>query len=78
MTSSDAAPVIPIGEIRTFGTVGPKYEVGRPLRSLVDGDWMVEIVLVESTFTILRGAVIVKPDSRANVAKSIVAEVRDK
>lgn len=48
MTSSDAAPVIPIGEIRTFGTVGPKYEVGRPLRSLVDGDWMVEIVLVES------------------------------
>ncbi|WP_312283904.1 DUF5397 family protein, partial [Candidatus Igneacidithiobacillus taiwanensis] len=27
---------------------GPKYQVGRPLRQLDDGDWMIEITLVET------------------------------
>jgi hypothetical protein len=43
-----AAPLVPIGKIKSFGPVGPKYEVGQPLRQLPDGDWMVEVVLVES------------------------------
>ncbi len=42
------APPIPIGKIKSFGLFGPKYEVGQPLRQLADGDWMVEVVLVET------------------------------
>jgi Family of unknown function (DUF5397) len=42
------APVLPIGKIKSFGPLGPKYEVGRALRPLSDGDWMVEVVLVET------------------------------
>lgn len=41
-------PSVPIGNIRSFGTLGPKYEVGKPLRQLDDGDWMVEVMLVET------------------------------
>lgn len=43
-----AVPHVPLGEIKSFGALGPKYEVGRPLRVLDDGDWMIEIVLVET------------------------------
>lgn len=39
---------IPTGQIKSFGHVGPKYEVGKPLCKLDDGDWMVEVTLVES------------------------------
>ena len=39
---------IPTGQIKSFGPVGPKYEVGKPLCKLDDGDWMVEVTLVES------------------------------
>lgn len=39
---------IPIGQIKSFGHVGPKYEVGKPLWKLDDGDWMVDITLVET------------------------------
>lgn len=48
MTTTDELPRVPLGAIKTFGPLGPKYEVGRPLRVLADGDWMIEIVLVES------------------------------
>ena len=41
-------PPVPVGEIKRFGPFGPKYEVGRALHQLDDGDWMVEITLVES------------------------------
>ena len=41
-------PSVPVGEIKRFGPFGPKYEVGRALHQLDDGDWMVEITLVES------------------------------
>ena len=41
-------PYVPTGAIKSFGAVGPKYEVGRPLRQLSDGDWMIKILLVES------------------------------
>lgn len=43
-----APPPIPIGRIKSFGSFGPKYEVGAPLRQLGDGDWMIEITMVET------------------------------
>ena len=41
-------PVIPIGTIKSFGPFGPQYEVGRALRQLDDGDWMIEVKMVQS------------------------------
>ena len=41
-------PTIPVGKIKTFGPLGPKYEVGRARRQLPDGDWMIEVILIES------------------------------
>ena len=41
-------PVIPVGRIKAFGPFGPKYEVGRVLGPLDDGDWMIEVTLVET------------------------------
>jgi len=41
-------PALPLGEIKMIGAFGPKYEVGPLLRPLDDGDWMVEILLIES------------------------------
>ena len=41
-------PVIPIGKIKSFGPFGPQYEVGRALRQLDDGDWMIEVKMVQS------------------------------
>ncbi len=43
-----APPPVPVGKIKSFGPFGPKYEVGRILRQLEDGDWMVEVTLVET------------------------------
>ena len=43
-----APPLVPVGKIKSFGPFGPKYEVGQPLRHLDDGDWMVEITMVET------------------------------
>ncbi len=42
------APFVPTGKIKSFGAFGPKYEVGKPLRQLDDGDWMVEVKMVET------------------------------
>ena len=41
-------PPVPVGEIKRFGPFGPKYEVGRALDPLDDGDWWVEITLIET------------------------------
>ncbi|MFX8031974.1 DUF5397 family protein, partial [Acinetobacter baumannii] len=43
-----APPAVPVGKIKSFGLFGPKYEVGRALRQLDDGDWMIEVTMVES------------------------------
>ncbi|MFA7670480.1 MAG: DUF5397 family protein [Burkholderiaceae bacterium] len=43
-----APPTVPVGVIKSFGPFGPKYEVGEPVEQLEDGDWLVEIFLVES------------------------------
>ncbi len=39
---------LPEGKIKSFGPFGPKYQVGRALRELPEGDWLVEVTLVES------------------------------
>ena len=41
-------PAVPLGKIKSFGELGPKYEVGKPIRPLEDGDWMIQIKLVET------------------------------
>ena len=41
-------PPIPVGKIKSFGPFGPKYEVGQALRQLDDGDWMIEVTMIES------------------------------
>ncbi len=48
MAAATPIPFIPIRAVKSFGPLGPKYEVGSPIRRLADGDWMVEIVLVET------------------------------
>jgi hypothetical protein len=40
--------IVPIGAIKSFGAVGPKYQIGQAIRSLEDGDLMVEITLIET------------------------------
>jgi hypothetical protein len=35
-------------KIRSFGPFGPKYEVGEALRQLNDGDWMMQVIMVET------------------------------
>jgi hypothetical protein len=41
-------PISPSGQIKSFGPFGPKYEVGRILRRLDDGDSMFEVTMVET------------------------------
>jgi len=41
-------PTVPVGKIKSFGPFGPKYEVGYALCRLKDGDWLVEITMVET------------------------------
>jgi Family of unknown function (DUF5397) len=43
-----APPQVPVGKIKSFGAFGPKYEVGHALRPLEDGDWLVEVKMVET------------------------------
>lgn len=48
MNAVVSPPLVPIGRIKSFGAFGPKYEVGQPIRRLNDGDWMVNIRMVET------------------------------
>ena len=41
-------PSLPIGKIKSFGLFGPKYEDGKVLRQLNDGDWMIKVTIVET------------------------------
>lgn len=43
-----APPPVPVGKIKSFGPFGPKYEVGHALRPLDDGDWLVEVIMIET------------------------------
>lgn len=48
MGIASVSPAVTVGQIKSFGAFGPKYEVGKPLRALDDGDWMIEVTLVET------------------------------
>ncbi len=48
MQPKTEVPHIPVGVLKTFGPVGPIYAVGRPVRELINGDWLVEVELVET------------------------------
>jgi hypothetical protein len=41
------APEI-IGTYKTFGPFGPAYQVVAPIRPLGDGDWLMEVRLLET------------------------------
>lgn len=43
-----AQPSVPVGTIKSFGAFGPKYEVGKPVRQLQDGDWLIEVKMVDT------------------------------
>jgi len=43
-----ATPETEVGKLKTVGPVGPAYEVGPTLRKLDDGDWLMEITVLES------------------------------
>jgi len=45
---SKTSLVSTLGKINTIGEFGPIYQVGQPLRRLEDGDWLMEITLIES------------------------------
>ena len=47
-TIAHDVPKITIGQIKTFGDLGPKYEVRRLLSPLENGDWLVEVLLIET------------------------------
>ena len=48
MPALAASLSVPVGKIKSFGPFGPKYEVGRPVRQLDDGDWLIEVTMVET------------------------------
>lgn len=48
MPAVAAPPAVPVGKIKSFGPFGPKYEVGRTVRRLDDGDWLIEVTMVET------------------------------
>jgi len=48
MAAAVTVPFVPTNSFKSFGEYGPKYQVGKPVRQLPDGDWMVGIVLIES------------------------------
>jgi len=43
-----APPRVPVGRVKSFGPLGPKYIVGDPVRQLDDGDWLIEVTIVET------------------------------
>jgi len=48
MNAALAPLSVPAGKIKSFGLFAPKYEVGDVLRQLENGDWLIEITLVET------------------------------
>jgi hypothetical protein len=41
-------PPLKVGSIKTFGALGPKYEVRELLHRLDDGDWLVRVLVVDT------------------------------
>jgi hypothetical protein len=47
-TSATSVPFLPIGKIKTFGALGPKYEIMGNARPSENGEWLVPIKVIES------------------------------
>jgi hypothetical protein len=43
-----SAPILPIGKIKTFGELGPYYQITGSVRQTEDGEWIVPVRVVES------------------------------
>ena len=41
-------PQVPTGTFKSFGPFGTTYKVGKALRQLEDGDWMVQVTMVDT------------------------------
>ena len=41
-------PKVPVGNINRFGEIGIIYQVGKPIKQLDNGDWLIEITLIET------------------------------
>lgn len=41
-------PPVPTGAFKTFGPFGTTYQVGKVLNQLSDGDWMVQITMIDT------------------------------
>jgi hypothetical protein len=48
MPSVSAPNEIPVGSIRTIGPSGKKYEVGKGIRQMDDGRWLVAVTMLET------------------------------
>ena len=48
MTTPTQPPPLPLKRVKTFGTTGEQYKIVRYTRQLANGDWMVEVSLLES------------------------------
>jgi hypothetical protein len=48
MLEINTPPPIPVGKIKSFGALGSKYEVGPALRQLDNGEWMIEVKMIET------------------------------
>jgi hypothetical protein len=48
IAGSAPAPLDVVGAFKTFGPFGPPYEVVAPMRRLDDGDWMMQVRLLET------------------------------
>jgi len=48
MQAAILPPPVPVGKIKSFGPFGPKYEVGNPVRQMENGDWIIEVTMVET------------------------------
>lgn len=48
MQENIAFPLIPFGKIKSVGEFEPQYQVGQAVRRLPDGDWLLEITLIQT------------------------------
>lgn len=41
-------PHVPSGAVKKFGPLGQRYEVGKIIRQLENGDWIVEVTILDT------------------------------
>jgi hypothetical protein len=45
---STSPPAVPVGKIKSFGKLGPRYEIGPVSRKTDEGGWLIHIKIVET------------------------------